>query len=250
MLCTDREHPRHYPRDPSRFAFDDEVALIFDDMAERSIPIYHEARRLCVLLASQFVHRRWCSGQAKVRVLDAGASTGAFSRDLLELFKGAAQPSDLEIVAVDHSQPMVHSMRERLAPAIDVRLGDVTTLDCVDGDFDVVNLAYVAQFVPRMLRPLLWETLYARMHPGGLLLVSGKEEPHPLVGGFFASEYLKFRRANGYTHEEIQAKTEALKGSMWVDPHHEEAQGLFEAGFHGCQPVSRWLQFYTTAYLR
>lgn len=51
--------PTNPPRDtgyaPQRWAFDDQVTAVFDDMLQRSIPAYDDMRRLCFELGGRYV---------------------------------------------------------------------------------------------------------------------------------------------------------------------------------------------------
>lgn len=60
---------------------------------------------------------------------------------------------------------------------------------------------------------------------------------------FMDHQYKKWRMQNGYTVEEIAAKTKALSGSMWIETQDTTMGRLSSVGFSDIYETSRWLQF-------
>ena len=74
----------------SDFEFDERVAEVFDDMVERSVPLYLEQQSMIVELARKF----WTPGS---RVYDLGCSTGT---TLLQLARGLPPPTKCRYMAL------------------------------------------------------------------------------------------------------------------------------------------------------
>lgn len=97
------------------------------------------------------------------RVLDAGTGTGYGARLLADA--GAA-----EVVGVDVAAAVVESEREQVGPDVDLRVGDLTSLDFGDGRFDLVVCFEVIEHVDDREGALA--ELVRVLAPRGLLLVS------------------------------------------------------------------------------
>lgn len=208
MLIMDHENERtiHMPNNPDKFVFDTEVSAIFDDMAERSIPMFREAHAMNARLVGPWLAR---SG---VEVLDIGASRGAFLRAIDELYG----IENFDIKATDVSAAMVGYMKSDY-PSVTVEQVDITGrgfLQCLN-TYDVINCTYVLQFIPEKMQRLVLAKICSMVRKGGVLFMGQKlKDPSP-IGAVVHEEYIQWRMRNGYTREEIEAKTKALAGSMW-----------------------------------
>src|SRR5574344_1622850 len=78
-----------------QFEFDEEVASVFDDMLDRSVPFYKEMQRLSIIFANNFL-------QNGSKVYDLGCSTGT---TLIELSKSCNK--DLNLIGIDSSKAML-----------------------------------------------------------------------------------------------------------------------------------------------
>jgi SAM-dependent methyltransferase len=103
------------------------------------------------------------------RVLDLGTGTGVVALALAERYPEA------EVVGVDLSPGMIEEARRKLSPELAGRVrfevGDASSLDCPDGDFDLVVLSNMIPFAGELARVV---------EPGGVLVLSfsrGAETP-------------------------------------------------------------------------
>lgn len=203
---------RHFPADPNHFAFDSEVSRVFPDMAVRSIPNFQVAHdthaRMVAALTVDKPH---------VKVLDIGASRGHFIKALAKAV-GDTYAARFWVTAYENSQPM----REYLGadhPEVDVLPFDLAT-DPIPGEYDVIVLHYVLQFLPREVQHEALQKVLAALRPGGILVFGHKSAHHGSLGAVAHDAYIDFRVQNGYTRAEIEAKTKALAGSMHCADHH------------------------------
>lgn len=232
----------HYPKRRNVFEFDDEVSRIFPDMAMRSIPMYREAHRLHVSMLKGTL------SQERVVVYDIGASRGHFFKEVCNQFQ---LPSDqgrdgFHFVAVDRSLPMLLALKGEM-PWVKTVEADAAHLIDIKEQADVICLFYILQFLNGdhdKMALLRWA--YRNLKPGGVLILGQKDEPTDTYSAMFANEYYKFRMDNGYSLEEIKAKTEALKGSMWPSTPVWLESMCYEAGFRDYVETTRWLQFSTS----
>lgn len=213
MLTIDTPSPVHIPANPDCFEFDDEVASIFPNMAKRSIPNYVAFHRAhAEIVATFFADRPGC------RMLDVGASHGAFYSALMEFYhRTGATPPPMKLEATDCSQAMCNYMKQSL-PGVDVAQESLLSLEFFEREenvYDVINCTFVIQFIAPELQYAVLGKLNRMLKPGGILILGQKESHSKVLGFMLHEQYLQWRMANGYTRAEIDAKTKALAGSMW-----------------------------------
>ena len=230
----------HFPKDPNKFEFDDEVAQIFPNMAERSIPMYKEVHRLhASLLAEHFKTH-------DTIVVDLGASRGGFLDAICSHYhipKYSGVPG-IRLIAVDRSPSMLEGLRLDL-PCVETICQDIVDLPDLEKPATVISLFYVLQFMrePDARKAVAW--CYRNLRKGGYLLLGQKEQVIQGLHIPFTEEYYRFRMRRGYTLQEIEAKTAALANSMWPRRREWTEQLVREVGFHSYSETSRWLQFST-----
>ena len=236
--------PIHYPRDPSLFTFDSEVSKIFPDMARRSIPLYGEAHRLHVELLLERLTRD------SVTVLDVGASRGHFIKEICRQTRCHPKQgrTGLRAIAVDTSKDMLTLLKDEM-PWVETYVSRAENIGQVfeaSLQADVVCLFYVLQFIEDSgTRYAAIKQAFHHLKPGGILIVGQKESVVDRFSDQFTDAYYSFRVANGYTMEEIRAKTAALKNAMWVDTRAAMETAVYAAGFDQPVETTRWLQFAT-----
>lgn len=232
----------HYPKRRDLFQFDDEVAAVFDNMAVRSIPMYNEVHRLHV---SMFLHLLYPGAT----VVDVGSSTGHLFRNIERERGVPLHETGITPIAVDLSEPMMDRLQNEF-PNVHGVVGDITELGDLAKPADIMFCLYTLQFVNPELKVKALEWLIRNLKVGGVLVLGQKEViDNTALRELFDDEYYKFRRDNGYTQEEIDAKTAALKNSMWPLPH-DQMKAMLQMHHVDFVVTSRWLQFSTIACIR
>lgn len=241
----DDTQPRHFPAKPDRFEFDDAVSEIFPNMAERSIPNYYKFHALHAEIVA-----RWY-GRDHLTLLDVGASHGEFFNALKNWYKN--HPLDepqpiMHMVAIDTSPKMCEIMRAK-HPDVFVMEGSITDTAFVQSlggqtQFDVVNATYVLQFIEPAKQLEALCILGSLVKPGGLLILGQKEECRGVLGVMLHEQYIRWRMSNGYSREEIEAKTRALAGSMWP-MHQPDLIAALELDFDEIHETTRMFMFST-----
>lgn len=208
------------------FSFNAKVAGVFDDMASRSIPGYHEMHELCAELVRTFLR----ASTGRKRVFDIGCSTGATLLNVLQKLEGEA----VELIGVDSSLPMIDRCREKLE-----KLG-VEGISLLHSSFEdlelheaaAILLNYTLQFISPALRPALMRKCYLGLEPGGIVILSEKTcSEIPEVQGVITGRYELFKEMNGYRREEIRNKALALEGVLIPFSVEQNIGMLREAGF-------------------
>jgi tRNA (cmo5U34)-methyltransferase len=232
----------HFPKRRDTFQFDAEVSSLFDDMAPRSIPMYNEVHRLHVSLFSHLL-------RPGAVVADIGSSTGHLFRNIATQLCLPFCDTGIHGYAVDLSADMMSHLHAQF-PEVTSIVGDITDLPDLPEPADLMFCLYTLQFITDTLKPEAIRWLVRNVKVGGVLVLGQKEtvaieELQALMG----EEYYQFRRDNGYSQEEIDAKTSALQNSMWPMPHESLMRKL---GQHrmDCVETTRWLQFSTVACIR
>lgn len=229
--------PVHFPARRDLFQFDSEVASIFDNMAPRAIPLYNEVHRMHVAMC----RNKLAPGAV---VADIGSSTGHLFRNIeRELGLSLAQ-AQLRPVALDVSDPMMGRLGAEF-PTVGTITADLCEAPDLNPKADVLFCLYTLQFIHPSRKALAYDWVVRNTALGGVIVLGQKDKcATAQLEAQYRDEYFAFRRANGYTQAEIDAKTEALKGSMFPVTYDELVHEFSMRGID-LHETSRWLQFST-----
>jgi len=219
--------------DIAGFSFNAEVAAVFPDMLERSIPGYHAIIAQTGLLGARYA-------QADTQCYDLGCSLGATSLALR-----AGLPRSCRIIAIDNSVAMLERFQNLLDEqpvtsgcTIELRCRDIS--ECTFENASVVAINFTLQFLqPEKRQPLL-RRIYAGMLPGAALILSEKVVfADPDINQLHIQMHHTFKRSNGYSALEISQKRTALEAVMIPDTLATHQHRLAEVGF---RRSSVWFQ--------
>ena len=229
---------------PTAFAFDDQVASVFEDMINRSVPGYSTIVSMIGVLAE-----RYCG--AGSTIYDLGASLGGAS------FAVAQQlpHDDYRIIAIDNSEAMTSRLSAKLAALGISGSGDKETsrIECRHEDLrdskiedaSMVILNFTLQFIEPAAREAVMHKIYDGMRPGGLLVISEKIQfPDPALNELFIDLYHRFKETQGYSKLEISQKRAALENVLIPETLAAHRERLNGAGFHS---VDTWFQCFNFA---
>jgi len=223
---------------PVPFAFNDEVAQVFDDMVSRSVPLYKEV----ALLVAEWTNKFYQPGTT---IYDIGCSTGTtidLAARYLSHFDRRAN-----FVGIDTSEPMLARAKSKLAGwsrEHQIQLTNINALDMQYSNASVVIVNYTLQFIPVAQRLKLLKNIHDGLVPGGILFLSEKlrsccPEFHELV----TDSYERFKEVRGYSRTEIERKKEALDNVLVPLTLDEQSELLRSAGFNFFEPMIRWHNF-------
>lgn len=217
-----------------QFEFDRQVAGVFDDMIQRSVPFYWENLKLQISLLKRFL-------QPGDRVVDLGCSTGNF---LLQLGKGV---EGLQLVGIDNSPPMIERAKikgEAMGVKIEWIAGDFLTLPLPKSRVIVAN--YTLQFVRPLKREKLVKKIFDALTPGGMVIVTEKIiSGNSWLDRAMVEIYYDFKREMGYSDYEIARKREALENVLIPYTAQENRELLESVGFRQIETLFRWNNFAT-----
>ena len=222
---------------PSSFSFNREVAEVFPDMLQRSIPGYGITINSIRYLASKY-------SKKGTNCYDLGCSLGASS---IALGEGAIA-NDCNIIAIDKSSSMTKRFseiikKEKLNYKIQILNEDV--LDTKITNASIVVMNFTLQFIRKQDRQLVLDKIYNGLNDGGLLLLSEKIiQGDKKINNLLIDLHENFKLENLYTRDEIENKKESIKNVLIEDDIYTHQSRLSKSGF---TKFGIWLQHFNFA---
>ncbi|NHA51664.1 carboxy-S-adenosyl-L-methionine synthase CmoA [Helicobacter pylori] len=219
-----------------RFCFDEKVAHVFDDMLERSIPYYYEMLDLGAYFIAQNLKENL---NPNPLIYDLGCSTGNF---FIALNRQIQQ--EIELVGIDNSMPMLKKAQEKLKDFNNARFECMDFLEVEFKEASAFSLLFVLQFVRPMQREVLLKKIYNSLALNGVLLVGEKimSEDRILDKQMIELYYL-YKQNQGYSHNEIAFKREALENVLVPYSLKENIALLESVGFKHVEALFKWVNF-------
>ena len=224
---------------PKTWEFDGEVARVFDDMLERSIPDYVNMRELVTSIACSFA-------QPQTAIVDLGCSRGeAIERVYQHLNANSDQGWLGEFVGAEISEPMLDAARARLGHRAtilswDLRKGFPRHQLPVSVSLCVLTL----MFVPTNYRTaLLTKAAKATVPGGAFLLVEKVVGMSGEIDDVLQAHYHQLKHLNGYSPDEIDRKRLSLEGVLIPDDAEQNERRLRRAGFSDVDCFWAWGPF-------
>ena len=218
-----------------QFEFDEEVASVFDDMLDRSVPFYKENLNLQIEILKNFL-------LDNDKVVDLGSSTGTF---LIELAKKCNKK--LNLIGIDSSKAMIENAKKKAkAFGVDILFleKDFLTYDFSDSNAIIAN--YTVQFIRPLRREKLIKKIYDSLNENGLFLMSEKLiTEHKKLNKIMIDIYYEYKKNKGYSEYEIAQKREALENVLIPYTMQENIEMLKNAGFNNTEVIFRWNNFAT-----
>ncbi|HEX8524653.1 MAG TPA: carboxy-S-adenosyl-L-methionine synthase CmoA [Tepidisphaeraceae bacterium] len=227
--------PRARPED---FSFNKQVTAVFDDMLDRSVPLYQEIQRMVAELVVDFA-------QPGTNVYDLGCST---CNPFLNIDKLMAPDADVRFVGVDDAPEMLEKARTKLAAAkfrrpVSLEEGDLNAGVQIS-NASVVMLVLTLQFIRPLYRERLVQSIYRGMQDNGCLIVVEKVlGEHSTFNRLFIKHYYEMKMRNGYSELEIAQKREALENVLVPYRLEENKELLRAAGFRHVDVFFKWYNF-------
>jgi tRNA (cmo5U34)-methyltransferase len=221
------------------FEFNAEVAEVFDDMLERSVPFYLEQQAMITALCKQL----WRPGTV---IYDLGCSTAT---TLIGLARELS--SDVPLVGYDSSSPMLDRAKAKIREnnffsRINLRQGDLNGA-LVDTPLDragIVIMGWTLQFVSPSRRDQVIRWIYESLADEGVLLVAEKVlTDDKSLGELYTNLYHDFKRKRGYLDVEIARKREALENVLVPYRSADNLELFRHNGFQVVETFFQWLNF-------
>ena len=234
--------------DDEPFRFNEDVARVFPDMLQRSIPGYTASLEAIGSLAARYV----TEGS---RCYDLGCSLGAAA---LAMRQGI-RAKGCHIVAVDAAPAMIERCKQIIAAddrqqpapetAIEVQQADIRDVTIENATMVVLN--YTLQFLDPADRGKLLQRIYEGMNDGGLLLLSEKVvDENEAMEELLIDLYHEHKRRNDYSTLEISRKRAALENVLVPETVNVHQSRLAQAGFSHSAVWLRYFNFVSIIAIR
>lgn len=218
------------------FSFNETVTRVFDDMLNRSVPLYQESIRRQAQLTA-------CYYKKGTRIYDLGCSNGNLGLRILDEMGGRP----FQMTAVDSSVSMISTYAQRLTDhshrsCVNLVCGLLENLKIRKASVVLINLTL--QFLPPDQRDDLLATIYKGMVPGGVLLLTEKTiHPNKEIDALQLAFYDRFKIENGYSQLEISQKRDALEKVLIPDTLNIHEKRILAAGFKSVDIWLKWFNF-------
>lgn len=218
-----------------QFEFDEDVAAVFDDMLERSIPFYKEVIDLTCKTICLHVNEG-------AHVVDLGCST---ANTLLALHKMSNK--SYHLLGIDNAEAMLHLARQKThayGAKIELVSADITQVALSFKDVIIAN--YMLQFIRPLQRAEFVAKIHEALNPNGLFIFSEKIVfEDKVLNKQMIDLYYDFKRKQGYSDFEIAQKREALENVLIPYTEEENKAMLKGAGFESIETIFKWGNFAT-----
>jgi len=218
-----------------QFEFDEEVAAVFDDMLQRSVPFYKESQKITEFFALKQLED---GGIA----YDLGCSTATLLINISRKLNNKAT-----LVGLDNSEAMLEQARkkcEAFRADIELANADILEYDYREADLFISN--YTLQFIRPLIREELVKKISASLKKEGIFIFSEKViSHHPKLNKDLIECYYDFKKEQGYSEYEIMQKREALENVLVPYSEDENIKMAKNCGFSHCEVVFRWANFAT-----
>jgi len=218
-----------------QFEFDEDVASVFDDMINRSVPFYDEMLKLTTAFALKYT-------KEDDIIYDLGCSTAS---TLLSIAKNTTVP--LKLIGIDTSQAMLNRARSKTkAFGYDIKfiMNDIFNVNLKTSKVIISN--YTLQFIRPLQREQLIKKIYDSLDDGGVFIFSEKiVTTDTFLNKAYIDEYYKFKKTQGYSQFEISQKREALENVLIPYSYDENKMMIKDAGFKHFDCIFKWINFAT-----
>ena len=221
-----------------QFEFDEEVAAVFDDMLNRSVPFYKESQNITQFFALKYL-------KDDSILYDLGSSTASL---LINISKQLGSTCSAKLVGLDNSQAMLEQASKKCQAlgALHVELKNADILEYNYKMADVFVSNYTLQFIRPLVREELVKKVASALKKDGIFIFSEKVISHePKLNKDLIECYYEFKKEQGYSEFEISQKREALENVLVPYSEDENIKMAKNCGFSHCEAVFRWANFAT-----
>ncbi|MBD3840822.1 MAG: carboxy-S-adenosyl-L-methionine synthase CmoA [Campylobacterales bacterium] len=218
-----------------QFEFDEDVASVFDDMLQRSVPFYKEALELTTSFALNYLNKN-------DRVYDLGCSTAS---TLISIANRSE--NKLKLIGIDNSKAMLKRAKKKskaFGHKIKFIEDDIFNVDLKPSKMIISN--YTLQFIRPLQREKLIRKIYNALEDGSIFIFSEKViSDDKKLNKAFIDKYYEYKKDQGYSEFEIAQKREALENVLIPYSYEENKKMILEAGFKHFDCLFKWLNFAT-----
>ena len=223
------------PLENGPFVFDTQVAEVFNDMIQRSVPGYGFLLDVITILAQNY-------GQPNSQCYDLGCSLGTTTLRLRQNL-----PASCHVIGIDNSAAMVSRCEHNMASNNSQASYEIRQQNIQDAKIQnacLVILNFTLQFIEDQQRQVILNSIYAGMKPGGVLLLAEKLcFSCPQQQDLQTNLYHDFKRLQGYSDLEVAQKRAALENVLIPNTLEQHHQRLETSGFKQIEICMQCLNF-------
>ena len=186
------------------WTFGDEVSKTFDEHVRKSVPLYDVGHDLITKVSDHFLS----DGSI---CYDLGCSTGT----LLKKLADHNQAKKVDFRGFDYEESMIEKANDNCKDYNNISLqkGDVRELELEPSD--MITSYYTIQFIHPKSRQLVFDKIYDSLNWGGAFLLFEKVRASDARFQDIATAlYTDYKIDQGFSPDEIVAKTRSLKGVL------------------------------------
>lgn len=209
------------------------IAEHFTEHVRRSVPLYDEGHDLVCRISDFFL-------KDDSVCYELGVSTGAL---IGKLARRQAKKA-VRFIGLDIESQMIAQARKEIGNLrnVELEIADINTFPFEPADFIVAY--YTIQFVPPRIRQDLLNKIYQSLNWGGCFLMFDKVRANDArFQDMTTLLYTEFKLEQGYTPQEIVAKSRSLKGVLEPFSTQGNLDLLKRAGFVDILSIMKYVSF-------
>ncbi len=217
----------------ANWSFGGQTREQFEQHINKSVPLYAQGHELVAAISDFFL-------VDESRCYDLGCSTGA----LLASLAHRHASRQIQFVGIDREADMVRQAQDRCHAFTNIEIHHQNLIDIELESADLIVAYYTMQFVNPKHRQAIFNRLYEALNwGGGLILFEKVRGPDARFQDMMTTLYTDYKLQQGYSGNEIVAKTRSLKGVL--EPFSTAGNlGLMErAGFVDIMTVMKYVCF-------
>ena len=217
------------------FQFNAQVADVFENMIQRSVPGYGLLLDMIAVLTEKYA-------QPGTNCYDLGCSLGASTLSIRQNL-----PQDCTVIGIDNSAAMVERCKQNMErdhsqATVDIRLENLQETAIENASVVVMN--FTLQFVPDGDRAAILKQIVGGLNKGGILILSEKVSFENTQRQNLMTElHHEFKRHQGYSDLEIAQKRTSLENVLVSNTVDEHTDRLKQAGFTTVELCVRCFNF-------
>lgn len=224
---------KHITLKTKTWTFDSNFAKKFDDHINKSVPCYQDFRWLCLEVSDYFVKENSLT-------YDIGCSTGSF---LNLLNKRHCHKNKIKFIGIDIVQDMIKfankNYKNKNISFIKKDLKKYNFKKC-----NFVTSFFTMQFIDQSDRQKVLDKVFKSLNWGGALYFAEKIRSSDARNQEMINEiYKNWKIKKGFKIEEVNAKTESLKGVLDPFTYKGNYNMLKRAGFDEIHVLAKYLNF-------
>jgi len=216
--------------------FKGEVAKGFDAHVSKSVPLYYEGHHLIANLSDFFINNDSVC-------YEIGCSTGELT---ITLAKHNESKIGARFIGIDVETDMIKLAEQKEAQA-KIENVNFEVADTIQYEFeraDLIVAYYTVQFIKPSQRQLLIDSIYKKLNWGGAFILFEKVRANDArFQDIMTSLYNDYKLIQGYSPEEIFAKSVSLKGVLEPFSTQGNVDMMKRAGFVDIISVMKYVSF-------